>query len=190
MQVNYLDCQYNFKDKIENKHYCQHMYNFHNLCICNDKNNICKFLKFHHITKIPDLIISPNKEDIFEACKDFSKEYLKNLNSNESDECDGILTELTDIILLSLYGDRIFKWIHNRELVNSEKMEENIMTFTKTEIDNIKFKKTKEKLVNEIEGNFEDVAKSKTLQDLYDNLDYLITICSNYLEELDGEIND
>jgi hypothetical protein len=75
-------------------------------------------------------------------------------------------------------------------LLKNEIKKENIMTFTKTEINNIKFKNIKEKLVNEIEGNFEDVAKSKTLQDLYDNLDYLITICNNYLEELDGEIND
>lgn len=123
MEINYLNCQYRFKDKIESTYYCQHMYNFHNLCVCNNENDKCDFLKFHHITKIPKPISNPNKDIIFEACKEFSKEHLKNLNNN-IEECRENITELLDTILLSLYGDQIFKWMYNRTLINNEKIKE------------------------------------------------------------------
>lgn len=124
MEINYLNCQYRFKDKIENTHYCQHMHNFHKLCVCNNKDDKCDFLKFHHITKIPKPISNPNKEDIFEACKEFAKEYLKHININEIDECNGNITELLDTIFSSLYGEQLFKYIYNRTLINNEKKDQ------------------------------------------------------------------
>lgn len=61
---------------------------------------------------------------------------------------------------------------------------------SKKEIANIIFNKTKDKIIDEIEGNVEDVKRSETLQDLYDNLSYLTDICKQYLEELDSELSE